>query len=954
MKKLFLLFTLLCSTIIYGQGCTELVVTITDEYGDGWNGNYLEVAGQSITLETGDYGTDTICVDLNQCNILIVDGGSWQSEIGWSIEGLLDGGAPYNGTLGNCEDIDGCTDSLALNYDSEALVEDYSCEYPSCSGVGEVWAEQTCADDQAIIYWHWDSDVNPSCTVVKTYYGNTQVGPFIYDVNINNGIWGVYAGNGQMPPNWSEEHYFYVELADGSFSDVVYFTPEPCIIGCTNEESGNYNPWATIDSGECSNTECSDGESHITLELTLDQYPSETGWILTDISNGSYIEDVPAGSYTFNQSNTTITYDLCVPEMGVELILSDLYGDGIAGSLWGGTDGNFVILGDALPCGGVDTLWSLPEADFGNTAWSGVIQLPSCEIPPIIGCMDINYVEFNPLAEQGNPEGCITLKTYGCTDPLAFNYNSEVNTNEIISVCDYTLTLEDDAADGWGNSYLGVSQGNQSWTFTIGPGIDTQSWNLMLQTDKPVYVYYFEVVGSQQTQAGVEFQTLHNSFTLVNSDGNTLLDGGTNPFEDNGAGALQSYESPFWTSYSAIPYCGDYCIEIVLGCTNELAFNYNNLANTDDGSCIEVILGCTNELAFNYNELANIDNGNCEPIIYGCMDDVAWNYNFLANIEDNSCLYFGCTDIEALNYDENANVDNGACIYPVLGCTDSDAFNFNVDANVNDGNCIPFVYGCMDPTMWNYDATANIPSDNCIPFIFGCTDTIAFNFDPLTNTDNGTCIPVTFGCTDPVAFNYNPGANTEDFSCIAVVIGCTDPTAFNYNPLANTNNNCMPVILGCTDTSGDNYDPLANTDDGSCLYDAGCIGDPGDPYWLNDTCYAWVITIDPYCCEKEWDDMCQSQYWYCQYDSPLGIDDLLEDNSIIIYPNPSTTILNIVSDVDISIQVYDVIGNLVIMIKPAQLRARVNQLDISHLAPGIYNFIIMYDGKSINKKVVKQ
>ena len=39
------------------------------------------------------------------------------------------------------------------------------------------------------------------------------------------------------------------------------------------------------------------------------------------------------------------------PETGVELILSDTYGDGMEGSLWGLEDQmeNFVILGDAEP-----------------------------------------------------------------------------------------------------------------------------------------------------------------------------------------------------------------------------------------------------------------------------------------------------------------------------------------------------------------------------------------------------------------------------------------------------------------------------------------------------------------------------------------------------------------------------------------------------------------------------
>ena len=36
-----------------------------------------------------------------------------------------------------------------------------------------------------------------------------------------------------------------------------------------------------------------------------------------------------------------------------------------------------------------------------------------------------------------------------------------------------------------------------------------------------------------------------------------------------------------------------YCIEIVEGCTDANALNYDPNANTDDGSCIEVREGCT-------------------------------------------------------------------------------------------------------------------------------------------------------------------------------------------------------------------------------------------------------------------------------------------------------------------------------------------------------------------------
>ena len=733
-----------------------------------------------------------------------------------------------------------------------------------------------------------------------------------------------------------------------SLATVEDFTCEFPIFGCTDPEAPNFHPWAEADNGSCIGVSCSDGEVKMILELTLDQYPGETGWILTDISNGQPVESVTAGEYNFNQANQTIIYDLCVPTTGVELILSDTYGDGLEGSQFGGTDGNFVILGDYEPCGNLDTLWELPDTGFGSAAYSGPIWLEPCDIPAVEGCTNNTYIEFNPTANLDDGS-CETLHTLGCINPGAYNYNPEATLNEIIPTCNYTLIIEDDGGDGWGDSYIGVVQEDSIiGTYTMGPGPYSQQFGITLETDKPVKVYYFEIANPQTPPAEVAFQTMHNSFKLINSDGIITLQGGVYPFADNGAGALQSFKPPFWNVYSAFPFCGDYCIPKVFGCLDEEALNYNPDANTDDGSCIDIIIGCTNDLAFNYNPDANTDDGSCQPVVFGCMDDIAWNYNFLANIDDGSCIYFGCTDPEALNYDETANINNDNCIYPILGCTDPNAFNFDIDANTNDGSCIPVIIGCMDPTMWNYNEQANTESDNCIPFIFGCTDSTAFNFDPIANTDNESCIPVTPGCTDPNAFNYNPDANTEDFSCIDVILGCTDPEALNYDSFANTDNgSCIETLEGCTDASAFNYNPIANFENGSCLYDAGCITGPGNPYWLNDSCYAWVIVVDPNCCNLGWDEKCQSLYDYCNEEFSIGLDDL-RDNEILIYPNPTTDIINITAKNDIKIDVINLLGEIIITIENQ------DQIDLSQYSNGLYILDITYNNIKIQHKIIKK
>ena len=93
-----------------------------------------------------------------------------------------------------------------------------------------------------------------------------------------------------------------------------------------------------------------------------------------------------------------------------------------------------------------------------------------------------------------------------------------------------------------------------------------------------------------------------------NANGVELMYEGYNPFADNGQGALQNFTSPFWTKYIEIPFCGTYCIPTVVGCLDPTAYNYNEEANTDDGSCEPIVEGCTNDLAFNYNPEANVDD----------------------------------------------------------------------------------------------------------------------------------------------------------------------------------------------------------------------------------------------------------------------------------------------------------------------------------------------------------
>tara|TARA_R100001510_G_C7656632_1_gene216861 strand:+ start:4371 stop:6536 length:2166 start_codon:yes stop_codon:yes gene_type:complete len=636
-----------------------------------------------------------------------------------------------------------------------------------------------------------------------------------------------------------------LDTANYEFSaatDTIPFALTPCIPplpGCTNPIANNYNPWANIDNGSCNVFECDSTETLVSMDLTLDTWPGETGFTLVNIADGQPYEQVIPGEFDFGDQLVTYTYNFCV-SLGFELILVDEFGDGLNGYASGGQDGACVI----TACDSV--LWELEDLAFttfddGNTMYSGPIFPDLCPPePPVYGCMDDDYVDYNPEATL--PDTCETLHTWGCTDPEALNYDSTATISDLVGPCSIHIILEDDAADGWGNSTIGMVQGEQQWMFTVGPGEFFQSWDIMLDSDEEVDIYYFQAGNQQQSSQELAFQTLHNSVHILNESGDTLLSEGSNPFINNGQGALQPFTGPNWTVYHFTPFCGDGCI----------------------------------------------------PYIYGCTDE------------------------EACNYDAEANT-NSECSYPVQYY---DCSNACVNDDDSDGVCNELeVVGCQDPAAFNYNSLATDAGD-CIPVIFGCTDPTQFNYDPEANTENGGCIPFVYGCMNPYAFNYNPDANTElEDSCIEVLVDCMDPDAFNYNELANT------------------------PDEELCLYDAGCITGPGNPYWLNNGCYAWIIDIDPYCCEVEWDDTCVELYSYCEQGWPQGVYDV---HSVYgIYPNPTSEVLNVRAPEGTLTSVYNITGQLVVA-------GTLNKtVDLSHLPKGVYKVVMQYNKRIINKKIIK-
>ena len=665
-------------------------------------------------------------------------------------------------------------------------------------------------------------------TSANTSYTDTVILPDSID-NITFLIRDTY-GDGIMAPG-----AFYVTLCE----DTIISVPSP------NFNSGMYwnrptpnclpNPPPV---GPCVPT---------MVNINLDQYQGETTWDIKD-SLGNILYS--GGPYTSAPDYQPQFIPVCLPIGSLTFTIYDSYGDGLAGSLWGGQDGSYYL----IQCG--DTLVHGTVANFGTDSTHTFISDTCVPPPPVPGCMDEDYVEYNPSATVDDGS-CSVLKIWGCIDSTMFNYDPTANTMDYIDSCDYTLILHDLVGNGWVGSRLEIYQEDKDTSvfFMTQPSLN-QQFSINLYAPEEVQAKFFV---SQQAQ----HTALECGFTLINPYGDTVIS------------VVPPFIVPFQV-YTGTTYCGNTCIEVVEGCMDSLAFNYVDSANVDD-----------------------------------------------------DCYYYpGCISPAYLEY--HVDTTNG----------------YYTDYNIQDSCQTLVVFGCMDTTMFNYNPDANVNS-GCIPVILGCMESLAFNFNPLANTPD-TCIPYIYGCIDPTMFNYDENANTDDGSCVPYIYGCTDSTSYNYDPNANTDNgSCVEIVTGCMDQNAWNYDILANVHDTSaCLYDAGCITGPGNPYWLNDPCYAWVIDVDDYCCENEWDTICQSTYDYCQgtwVGPPLTRS--VEEN-LVVYPNPTSGIINVNKNVDIN--VFNYIGSIITS------KNNTNVLDITRLESGIYMLQITYKNKTITKQIIKK
>lgn len=148
-----------------GSCCLDNCLTfeMTDTFGDGWNngtytieddlGNVLATG----TMAGGSFESIMLCIP-DGCHSITTTGGSFPTEIGWTIIGVdngpVSGGAPVTVFfgVGNAGCTFGCTDPAACNYDPAATGDDGSCQTLDECGICGGGGTAGCTDPSACNY----------------------------------------------------------------------------------------------------------------------------------------------------------------------------------------------------------------------------------------------------------------------------------------------------------------------------------------------------------------------------------------------------------------------------------------------------------------------------------------------------------------------------------------------------------------------------------------------------------------------------------------------------------------------------------------------------------------------------------------------------------------------------------------------------------------------------------
>ena len=780
---------------------------------------------------------------------------------------LVASGSTTNDTYGSCEpcpqDVEGCIDETACNYDETATVQAFGDGTLSFtwttigSYAGEISWDITDADGNVVASGDANAAVGGSATLPAGDYSFN--GYDSYGDGWNGFVLGITdAGSGNE---------YSLTLDDGSTNSVAvsvsgastctYPANEQvdcdgnCADGgilyqfdisdqfgdgmCCSYGEGSYT--ILVDGaevatgsdfgGSASHAFCAPADACVLVVFVADNYPGEQSWSLS--ADGTQIlgEGLDGSTATYGaggcvggcSDETACNYD-------ADAVLD--YDDGSCTYIGAGEcdcDGNVEdVLGE---CGGTCT--ADEDADgICDDVDDCVGAYDDCDVcngdnTSCAGCDGIpgSGTVLDDCGVCGGDNSSCT----GCLDETACNYDADA-------------TIQGFVTGDMGSLQIDLTAG--SWPGEI-------SWEL----DGATY----------GAPASGSFDLAPGLYTIT----------GTDSYGDGWNGAeMTIVDAGSGTSYILIVTESTASVEVEVtaglvstcdfsscsGCTDETACNYDPTALTDDGSCVapDALTGCgdtcldggvlyTFDIADQYSDGMCCTYGEGSYTILVDGDTLATGGDFGASASERFCAPAdACVQLimVADNYPgeqtwsftadgvelAGAGLDGSSATYNfggcVEGCTDAMACNYNMDANIEDGSCTyaPEYYECDGETCLN-DADGDGVCDELE--VEGCVVPTACNYVASGVTDLVPCVyPEPGYLCDGTC---DGDADGDDICDANEIVGCQDSTACNYDATATDAGTCdFTSCLGCMDDAACNYDADATQDDGSCDY-CSCAAD---------------------------------------------------------------------------------------------------------------------------------
>jgi hypothetical protein len=554
-------------TVCLEEGC--YLIHLQDSFGDGWN--------QAILIYTDSQGLST--------TYSLPSGNSLYLPISFN------GGEDCD-TSGQ---IFGCTDSTALNYNPLATINDGSCTYPQtiygCTDPEAANYNPWATVDSGTCYYPLDCDsavnaqlyvcvfsnggnigfelIGDNGDIVYSQFGFNDFAIDYIDICLQPGVcYTASMYNTAGPFGWYNGYFWvagtfgdYVQDAlypGEAFDQVTFSIDGTCgdVFGCTDSTSVNYNPLATLDDGSCYYPAEND--------LCADALPIQPGVIQVD-NSGAYLNEGIWGecwnSGGGEGEQTSVWFSFATPDVEDFRIILEAVGDGTF-SL---TDTQFGVFescgGEMIACDGNGGfgLFSRLEFECGdlqpNTTYLLVID-------GWFGDAGTCLLEYNVIFGCEDP-------VYGCTDPEALNYNPLATADNgscvyLTDSCDYNAFTFYLNTAFWGNEVSFSIIDDQGNMVFLGSGFSSNSdYTMALCLEDGCYTLNLE------DSFGDGW---NGAFLTIYWNGVVYLENLTIP-----QGNSASFD------FGVNSECSD--TQVIFGCTDPLALNYNPLATVNDGSC---------------------------------------------------------------------------------------------------------------------------------------------------------------------------------------------------------------------------------------------------------------------------------------------------------------------------------------------------------------------------------